>query len=143
MPHALPACARMFELTGIDHVALAVKDTERSARWYVEVLGFERQYDDIWNGRPIFLAKGNTGIALFHAQDGAPLVNGKSDQIGMTHCAFRADYAQFVKAQDELKLREISFEFHDHTISHSIYFSDPDGIRLEITTYEVKNAKPN
>ncbi len=133
----------MFQLEGIDHVALAVADTERSARWYVEVLGFERQHDDVWNGRPIFLAKGNTGIALFHAHNGPPLVSSKSDHIGMTHLAFRASYEEFLNAQRVLKSRAISCEFRDHKISHSIYFSDPDGIRLEITTYEVNDAKPN
>ncbi len=133
----------MLQLEGIDHIALAVSDTERSARWYVEVLGFERKNDDVWNGRPIFLAKGTTGIALFQAHEGAPLVGSKSDHLGMTHFAFRASHAEFLKTQHDLKSRAINFEFSDHTISHSIYFSDPDGIRLEITTYEVKDAKSN
>ncbi len=34
-----------MELEGIDHVALAVRDVEQSANWYVDVLGFERRYD--------------------------------------------------------------------------------------------------
>ncbi|MGZ4983255.1 MAG: VOC family protein [Chthoniobacterales bacterium] len=127
----------MFELDGIDHVALAVKDIERSARWYVDVLGFERRHDDVWNRKPIFLVKGNTGIALFRADNDAPLVSSKSDHVGMTHFAFRASHAEFLRAQEDLKSRGINFEFQDHTISHSIYFSDPDGIRLEITTYDV------
>jgi len=28
-------------------------------------------------------------------------------------------------------------EFQNHGIAHSIYFRDPDGHELEITTYEV------
>jgi catechol 2,3-dioxygenase-like lactoylglutathione lyase family enzyme len=128
----------MVQLDGIDHVALAVQDPERSARWYGEVLGFERQHDEVWHGHPIFLLKGHTGIALFRAQEDAPLISGKSDHLGMTHFAFRASHAEFLNAQRDLKSRAIKFEFQDHEISHSIYFSDPDGIRLEITTYEVK-----
>ena len=31
-----------MELEGIDHVAMGVRDIERSADWYIEVLGFER-----------------------------------------------------------------------------------------------------
>jgi hypothetical protein len=31
----------------------------------------------------------------------------------------------------------IAFEFQDHAVSQSIYFDDPDGLRLELTTYEV------
>ena len=30
----------MFTLEGLDHAALAVRDVERSANWYVEVFGF-------------------------------------------------------------------------------------------------------
>jgi catechol 2,3-dioxygenase-like lactoylglutathione lyase family enzyme len=139
----LTAWRLMFQLEAIDHVALAVSDPERSADWYVEVLGFERKHDDVWNGRPIFLAKGKTGIALFHAHNGAPLVSSKSDHIGMTHFAFRGSRAEFLSAQRDLKSRGINFEFRDHKISHSIYFSDPDGIRLEITTYEVAQQRSN
>jgi catechol-2,3-dioxygenase len=55
----------------------------------------------------------------------------------MLHLAFRATRENFVAAQRELKKRAIEFEFQDHKISHSIYFRDPDGHALEITTYEV------
>jgi catechol 2,3-dioxygenase-like lactoylglutathione lyase family enzyme len=55
----------------------------------------------------------------------------------MLHLAFRADCKNFRAAQLELEKREIKFEFQDHEIAHSIYFRDPDGHQLEITTYEV------
>ena len=58
--------------------------------------------------------------------------------IRMLHLAFRADRKTFLAAQAELKRRRIDFEFQDHEISHSIYFRDPDGHELEITTYELK-----
>ena len=31
----------------------------------------------------------------------------------------------------------VEVHFSDHEISHSIYFADPDGHELELTTYEV------
>ena len=55
----------------------------------------------------------------------------------MLHLAFRASGEQFLAAQDDLRARGIPFEFQDHEISHSIYFRDPDGHELEITTYEL------
>ena len=55
----------------------------------------------------------------------------------MLHLVFRANRKDFLAAQEELKRCGIDFEFQDHEISHSIYFSDPDGHELEITTYEV------
>ena len=57
----------------------------------------------------------------------------------MLHLAFRADSENFLAAQRELEKRGIKFEFQDHEISHSIYFRDPDGHQLEITTYELEN----
>jgi len=52
------------------------------------------------------------------------------------HFAFRADRANFETARRELAAKGIVVSYQDHDISHSIYFSDPDGHRLEITTYE-------
>lgn len=130
----------MFELEGIDHVALAVPDIEQSASWFIDVLGFERLYPGMWNGVPVFIGKGTTAIALFPRRDGqesASLQRGQANEAGMLHLAMRADRKNFLAAQEELKNRGIKFEFSDHEISHSIYFRNPDGLRLEITTYEL------
>ena len=59
-------------------------------------------------------------------------------EIRMLHLAFRANRENFLAAQRELQKRGIKFEFQDHEIAHSIYFRDPDGHQLEITTYDVE-----
>jgi len=126
-----------MELEGIDHVALAVRDVERSARWYIEVLGFERLHEGMWNGIPVFIGKGTTAIALFPVRGDDSKSATRTSKIRMLHLAFRANRNGFLSAQEELKRRGIKFEFQDHEISHSIYFRDPDGHELEITTYEL------
>lgn len=127
----------MFELEGLDHVALAVRDVERSADWYVEVLGFERRFQGMWEGVPVFVARGKTALALFPA--GGDQANPPSRKpAGVLHLAMRANRTNFVAAQHDLTGRGIPFHFRDHEISHSIYFRDPDGIELEITTYELE-----
>lgn len=129
----------MFELEGIDHVALAVPDIEQSATWFSEILGFERLYPGMWNGVPLFIGKGTTAIALFPRRNGqasASSQQGQANEADMLHLALRADRKNFIAAQEELKRRGIHFEFQDHEISHSIYFRSPDGLQLEITTYE-------
>ena len=126
-----------MQLEGIDHVAIGVCDVQRSTNWYIEVLGFERLYDGAWNGIPTFVGKGNTGIALFPASSDAESTSSPRRAIRMLHLAFRANRENFGAAQRELKERGIKFEFQDHGISHSIYFRDPDGHQLEITTYEL------
>ena len=122
-----------MELEGIDHVAMSVRDLEKSAQWYIDVLGFEKRHQGMWDGVPIFIGKGSTALALFPAKSDEPA----SGDIRMLHLALRADRKNFVAAQDELKRRGIKFQFEDHEICHSIYFRDPDGHHLEITTYEL------
>ena len=123
-----------MELEGIDHVALGVRDVNKAAQWYIDVLGFKKMYDGMWDGVPVFIGKGTTALALFPAESDDPVRGG----VRMLHLAMRANRKNFVAAQDELKQRGIKFEFEDHEISHSIYFSDPDGHVLEITTHELK-----
>jgi catechol 2,3-dioxygenase-like lactoylglutathione lyase family enzyme len=136
-----------MQLEGIDHVALSVCDIERSAQWYVDVLGFERRHEGMWDGIPTFIGKGNTAIALFPARANSqraaraskidPPIGQIRPVANMLHLAFRADRENFLAAQRELKKRGMKFHFSDHEISHSIYFRDPDGHELEITTYEI------
>jgi catechol 2,3-dioxygenase-like lactoylglutathione lyase family enzyme len=130
----------MFTLEGIDHVALAVEDVERSATWFIDVLGFERLYPGMWSGVPVFIGQGTTAIALFPRRTRTASTESSPSQpneVDMLHLAMRADRRNFLAAQEELKKRGIHFEFQDHEISHSIYFRNPDGHRLEITTYDL------
>ena len=127
-----------MELEGIDHVALSVANVERAAEWYIDVLGFEHRHKDVWGGVPTFIGKGSTALALFPIRSTARSTSSGVPPIRMLHLAFRATRKNFLAAQEELKRRGITFEFQDHEISHSIYFHDPDGHELEITTYELK-----
>ena len=124
-----------MQLEGIDHIAMGVRDIERSANWYIDVLGFERLHHGMWNGVPTFIGKGATGIALFPATEEPK--KSAHREIRMLHLAFRADGKNFHAAQRKLEKHGIKFEFQDHEIAHSIYFRDPDGHQLEITTYDV------
>lgn len=139
-----------MELEGIDHVAMSVRDVAAAADWYIDVLGFERRYQEMWDGIPVFIGKGTTSIALFPAKPNAtsrslaamasaPAACERGG-VRMLHLAFRANRRSFLAAQEELKQRGIKLEFQDHEISHSIYFSDPDGHQLEITTYDLEGT---
>jgi catechol 2,3-dioxygenase-like lactoylglutathione lyase family enzyme len=121
-----------MELQGVDHVAFAVGDLTASIEWYRTVLGLSEQHPE-WERHPAMMMRGGSGVALF-ATDGTPPGN---DRARFLHLAFRVDRASFQEAQQRLADREVPFEVVDHGSAHSLYFSDPDGVRLELTTYEV------
>ena len=127
----------MFELQHLDHVAITVADLARSTRWYCDVLGFEHRFPGRWDGVPVMLGLGDTLIALFPAK-GQDLPWIPDKVIRVAHFALRADRKNFLMAQEELEAQGIGVTFQDHDISHAIYFNDPDGHQLEITTYEIE-----
>ncbi len=117
-------------------MALAVRDVERAADWYCDLLGFERRFKGRWGGVPVFVGKDTTALALFPVSSAEPTARPRGS-ITMLHLAFRTSGSGFLAAQRELAARGIEFHFQDHEISRSIYFRDPDGHDLEITTYDV------
>jgi catechol 2,3-dioxygenase-like lactoylglutathione lyase family enzyme len=117
-----------IRVEGLDHVAIAVADQQASQDFYRDVLGLSRVHEDAWGDMPAAMMAGGSGMALFPSRDGS---------TGFRHLAFRLDRENFQRAQAELRHAGIEFEFSDHDVSQSIYFTDPDGLQLELTTYEV------
>jgi catechol 2,3-dioxygenase-like lactoylglutathione lyase family enzyme len=126
----------------IDHVELEVPDRYEAARWYQTVLGFEicREYE-FWaepGHGPLMISTddGKTKLALF---DGQP--QGAAPPAGIRRIAFRIageNFLKFVEQLDALKAAGTvqRSEISDHEKSFSVYFADPYGTRLEVTTYE-------
>jgi catechol 2,3-dioxygenase-like lactoylglutathione lyase family enzyme len=119
---------------GLDHVAIAVEDVERSRRFYAEVLGFERAHEE-WDV-PVVMAANGTGVAIFDRELHPGEGDGPPD-VRILHIAFRVDREGFESARGELGERGLEPRFSDHGIAHSLYFRDPDGHQLELTTYDV------
>ena len=122
----------------LDHIALTVQNIEASITWYCEVLGLEHRYRGLWNGVPAMLFAGETGLALFPVQQHPPAPAPDGRALTMTHFAFRVDYPRFLAFQRHLQAMDVPYEFQDHDIAHSIYFLDPDGHQVEITTYDIE-----
>lgn len=122
-----------MHLEQIDHVALRCASPEVTKDWYISTLGFEHVFPGQWAGVPIFLRLGSTYLTLFPQKGDERASEGR-----VWHFALRAaSYTDFQEAQAELQARGVSFQFRNHEIAHSIYFYDPDGVLLEITTYDV------
>jgi catechol 2,3-dioxygenase-like lactoylglutathione lyase family enzyme len=132
----------VFTLQQIDHVALTVTDMEKSIAWYRDVLGLVRRHEDAWGDHPAMLCAGSTCVALFPLRSvESSAVTTALNPATMGHLAFRTTYGDLLEAEKNLQARGIPFEFQNHGIAHSIYFADPDGHQLEITTYDLPKAE--
>jgi glyoxylase I family protein len=115
-----------LKVTGIDHVVLHVRDLPRERRFYTDVLGMEVAHE---NERQCFLHCGEQQVALFLARDGREIHAGSE----MNHMALRlasGEYAE-VKARLEAEGCQVTGRTGDPTC---IYFSDPEGHRLQVIT---------
>ena len=120
-----------FIVEQIDHVAVSVSDLAESEAWYRRVMGLERRHQDVWGEEPVVLYAGTTGIALFRADAGRPE---GTTVIRMLHICFRTDRASWEQAQARLSAEGIGFRYANHIIQESVYFKDPDGHEIELTT---------
>ena len=129
-PHGTP-----FQLRKIGHVALFVADVERSARFYVDVLGFQVSdlYDDATMSGGAAFIRLNTdhhGIALFKA------TQPREPGVGLHHMAFEVGSLDEVfRARDHLKRHDVAIHFEGRRragVQIAVEFRDPDGHNLEI-----------
>jgi catechol 2,3-dioxygenase-like lactoylglutathione lyase family enzyme len=125
----------------LDHLALPVYDAAATHRFYSEVLRLplvEAVSGDDWGGRPwlmMFFATGDTQRIALCALRGASRPAPDSLPADIRHYAFsvasRDEQAQWMA---RLRRNGIAYTEEDHGRQHSIYFSDPNGTLLEVTT---------
>ena len=121
----------MTQILGIRHAVLAVRDPQRSIKFYTEVLGMELVtfLEDL---QMAFLSFGERDhdLAVIKVPDDLPV--GSS---GIAHIAFEIDGGaeQLQELYARLKARGIETDMTaDHVVTKSIYFLDPDGNRFEL-----------
>jgi catechol 2,3-dioxygenase-like lactoylglutathione lyase family enzyme len=134
-----------FIVDQIDHVELFVPDRRDAAGWYRQVLGltivgeYEHWANDPKGPLMISSDGGSTKLALFEGR-----AQGERETAGWHLVAFRvsgANFERFLERLDELTLTDHHGEtvsrgsVKDHGLAQSIYFNDPYGHRLELTTY--------
>jgi len=131
----------MIRLKKLGHIQLRVRDLERSKAFYRDVLGFRVAEQDAKHG-DLFMTLGEDFHTLDMAQHDSPeTARSPARPTGVAHIAFQvASYEALGEAYGTLLQHGVRIERAvDHVNQRSIYFSDPDGNRLEIY-YEMPGA---
>ncbi|MBL4800699.1 MAG: VOC family protein [Emcibacter sp.] len=120
------------KLDGIDHIHLYVTNREDAAKWYEDILGFTSPASYAFWAKdaqgPLVIEdpSGNIHLALFQRETFIP----------SAVIAFGVEGKDFLAWKKYLEGKNLLDNISDHTLSWSLYFKDPYGNGLEITTYQ-------
>jgi catechol 2,3-dioxygenase-like lactoylglutathione lyase family enzyme len=123
-----------FEIRFIDHVAIRVRDQQKSIEWYQKVLGLRIAEFPNWKNYPVFMSGGDFGLAIFPAKTSEPEIDKSSKNSRIDHFAFNLSSEDFEKARQHFEAIGIDFQVQDHYYFYSLYTKDPDGHTVELTT---------
>lgn len=123
-----------INVRGVGHVVLKVRDLERSAKFYREVIGLKEVAR--FQGRMVFFSatgQNHHDLALLGVGPGAP--GPQQEGVGLYHVALKIG-----DRLEDLRAARAHLEAHgitkirvtDHRVSQSIYLNDPDGNGLEL-----------
>jgi catechol 2,3-dioxygenase len=122
----------MIQARKLGHIVLKVRDARASRDFYTRALGLKVAHEDLEHGA-VFLSFGREHheLALFQLATGDP-PDGK--QPGLHHMAWQlGSFAELQAAYRELRELGIKVESTiEHNVSRSVYFTDPDGNRVEL-----------
>ncbi len=125
-------------VTELGHIVLYVKDAARSARFYRDVLGWHQIIPE--EGAPVGPIAAFSGGRTHHelllievGEGAAPIPSGR--RVGMYHFGLRVgdsdEDLRAVLGRVEAAGATI-LGASDHTVTHSLYITDPDGNEVEL-----------
>lgn len=124
-------------IRGMNHAVLYVRNAERTAAFYREVLGF-REVTRFGGGAGIFLqapdSRNDHDIAFFTMGDQAGAPTAGQSTVGLYHIAWEVGTLADLRAI-EAKLIEVGalVGATDHTTTKALYAKDPDGLEFEVS----------
>lgn len=124
-------------LHGISEVILVVKDVERSTAFYRDVVGLIE--DDVSNAKFHWFWAGRPGKSQRIGITAGPLSFGAAHCGGPQHFAFGTERSRIRKLKAALEAWGLAVEGPVEFVSWnalSIYFSDPDGNRIEFCGFQ-------
>ena len=120
----------------LNHAVLYVRDAERSARFYEDVLGFRRIPLPI-PGAVFMRAEGSSNdhdLGLFSIGDGAGPSPAGRQSVGLYHLAWEVDtLPELAAIRDRLAEEGALIGATDHGTTKALYRRDPDGLEFEVS----------
>jgi catechol 2,3-dioxygenase-like lactoylglutathione lyase family enzyme len=118
---------------GLHHTALVSGDVERTIRFYQDVVGFPLteliENRDYPGSSHFFFDIGNGNLLAFFDFPGLDVGPYAEVLGGLHHIAISVDPAHWAAAVERLDAAGVAHEVHSEV---SVYFTDPDGARLEL-----------
>ncbi|HSO96371.1 MAG TPA: VOC family protein [Acidimicrobiia bacterium] len=122
----------MIPVRRLNHAVLYVRDAQRAAAFYGEVLGFRPVAE--YPGAAFLRAEGSANhhdLGLFSVGPNAP--GPEPGRVGLYHLAWQVDsVTDLATARDTLQRAGAYSGESDHGATKSIYGHDPDGNEFEI-----------
>ncbi len=120
----------------LNHAVLYVRDIERTAHLYRDVLGFRTVVE--MPGQALFLqAPGSTNdhdLGLFQIGAGAGPSQAGRTTVGLYHLAWEVDtLAELARIEGLLRAEGALVGASDHGTTKALYARDPDGIEFEVS----------
>jgi len=127
----------MIEIQGIDHVALNVKDIDKSVEFYTNVIGLKvTEREPSKPGIEYFLDCGSSLVGIIQAQDLENAHPFAHEGLGANHFSFRLKAKDFDSFLQRLEENDVKIEYaKKREKSWSLYFYDLDGNKLEATSW--------
>lgn len=132
--HLRPAAERPASTArGLHHTALVSSDVERTIRFYQDVLGFPLteliENRDYPGSSHFFFDLGHGNLLAFFDFPGLDLGPYAEVLGGLHHCAISVDPDTWGDLVGRLTEAGVDHEVHSGV---SVYFTDPDGARIEL-----------
>jgi catechol 2,3-dioxygenase len=124
-----------IRVRNVGHVVLKVRDIERSAWFYRDVLGLKEVARGVF-GRPMaFFSTGDNHHDVAVMEMGPDAPPPPPDGTGLYHVALRIGTTldELRAASEHLRANGLDkMRVRDHVVSQSIYVDDPDGNMVEL-----------
>ena len=131
-------------IQGIDHVAINVKDINKSLEFFTKVIGLKiTNREPSKPGVEYFLDAGPSLIGIIQATDTTSLHPFSNEGLGANHFSFKIHSKNFDQFIKQLEKHNVKIEFaKKRPKSWSLYFYDLDGNKLEATAWPVEDKIP-